>query len=74
MLTTSHLLLTLLVITSRQKPTALYCSSRPCRFGPSISVTPYVDEFYTDPKSAVKKLTKAITEALIKLTINAGDW
>lgn len=27
-----------------------------------------------DPKSAVKKLTKAITEALIKLTINAPDW
>ncbi|ORY54383.1 hypothetical protein BCR35DRAFT_310386 [Leucosporidium creatinivorum] len=51
-----------------------YRSSAIMQFGPSISVTPYVDEFYIDPKSAVKKLTKAITEALIKLTINAGDW
>lgn len=44
------------------------------RFGPSISVTPFVEEFLTDPRSAVKALTKAIQEALTKVTVNSPDW
>lgn len=44
------------------------------RFGPSIAVTSYVDEFHSDAKSAVKKLTFAIQEALKKVTVNSPDW
>jgi hypothetical protein len=33
-----------------------------------------MDEFFVDPKSAVKKLTAKITEELIKVTVNAPDW
>lgn len=33
-----------------------------------------MEEFFVDPKSAVKKLTAKITEELIKVTVNAPDW
>lgn len=41
---------------------------------PVISVLPYVDEFMSDPKVAVKKLTAEIQRAMEKTTINAPDW
>jgi hypothetical protein len=44
------------------------------RFGPSIRVEPYVEEFFVDPKSAVKKLTREIELAMTKVIINAPDW
>lgn len=45
-----------------------------CRFGPNISVEPYIDEFLVSPKTAVKKLTQRIREELIKVTVNAPNW
>jgi hypothetical protein len=33
-----------------------------------------MEEFFVDPKAAVKKLTAKITEELIKVTVNAPDW
>lgn len=44
------------------------------RFGPTLSVTPYVDEFLSSPKTAVKKLTARIHLELTKVTVNAPDW
>lgn len=44
------------------------------RFGKPITVAPYIDEFMTDPKSAVKALTKEILLRLTKVTVNALDW
>ncbi|GAA5911387.1 uncharacterized protein JCM6883_000080 [Sporobolomyces salmoneus] len=51
-----------------------YRSSAVMEFGSKISVEPYMEEFFVDPKSAVKKLTAKITEELIKVTVNAPDW
>jgi hypothetical protein len=33
-----------------------------------------MDEFFVDPKAAVKKLTAKISEELVKVTVNAPDW
>ncbi|KAI9096195.1 hypothetical protein DFS34DRAFT_158095 [Phlyctochytrium arcticum] len=44
------------------------------RYGKPIDVAPYVQEFKTDPKNAVKKLTTELDHALRKLTANAADW
>ncbi|GAA5912347.1 hypothetical protein JCM8208_003333 [Rhodotorula glutinis] len=51
-----------------------YRGSATMEFGPTLSVTPYVDEFLTSPKSAVKKLTARIHLELTKVTVNAPDW
>ncbi|KAM0753442.1 hypothetical protein T439DRAFT_322346 [Meredithblackwellia eburnea MCA 4105] len=55
-----------------------YRSCAVMQFGASISITPFIEEFMNppdgDPKTAVKKLTKAIHEALLKVTVNAPDW
>lgn len=51
-----------------------YRSSVLITFGPSIRVEPYVEEFFVDPKSAVKKLTREIELAMTKVIINAPDW
>ncbi|GAA6063596.1 hypothetical protein JCM10212_000990 [Sporobolomyces blumeae] len=51
-----------------------YRSSAVMEFGHNISVQPYVEEFLTNPKPAVKKLTARIREELVKVTVNAPDW
>ncbi|GAA6018836.1 hypothetical protein JCM11491_006880 [Sporobolomyces phaffii] len=51
-----------------------YRSSAVMEFGRKISVEPYMEEFFIDPKAAVKKLTAKISEELIKVTVNAPDW
>lgn len=48
------------------------------RFGPSISIDPYLDQFMSPEegasRAAVKGLTAAIERQLIEGTINAPDW
>ncbi|KAK4048505.1 hypothetical protein OIV83_004673 [Microbotryomycetes sp. JL201] len=44
------------------------------KFGSPLHVAPYLDEFETNPKAAVKRLTRDIAAELTKLTINAPDW
>lgn len=48
------------------------------RFGPPISMDPYLDQFLSPeegaPRAAVKRLTKTIEARLVELTINAPDW
>ncbi|GAA5857422.1 hypothetical protein JCM9279_002506, partial [Rhodotorula babjevae] len=51
-----------------------YRASATMEFGPTLSVTPYVDEFLSSPKTAVKKLTARIHLELTKVTVNAPDW
>ncbi|GAA5923090.1 hypothetical protein JCM3775_007434 [Rhodotorula graminis] len=51
-----------------------YRASATMEFGPTLSVTPYVDEFLVSPKAAVKKLTARIHLELTRVTVNAPDW
>lgn len=48
------------------------------RFGPPISMDPYIEQFLSSdegaPRAAVKRLTKTIEARLVELTINAPDW
>ena len=72
--------------TKYRSSAVMQCAPSPCRvrcralnsltprFAPSISTSDYVEEFYVDPKSAVKKLTKAVHEAMLTVTVNAPDW
>ncbi|CAG8534163.1 9622_t:CDS:10 [Diversispora eburnea] len=43
-------------------------------YGRQIHVEPYIKDFETDNRTAVKKLTKRIQTEMEKLTINAPNW
>ena len=49
-----------------------------CRFGKPIPIETLAKEFSSpdadSAKHAVKQLTRAIEESLVRLTINANDW
>jgi len=51
---------------------------RSYRFGRSITMSAYKDEFMSDiegaPRAAIKKLTRAIESELVEATINSPDW
>lgn len=44
------------------------------RYGKPISVEPYLPLYLEDPKKAAKQLTKAIENAIERITVNAPDW
>ncbi|KAI8921337.1 hypothetical protein DFJ77DRAFT_449436 [Powellomyces hirtus] len=44
------------------------------RYGTPVEMEPFLEEFATDQRSAVKKLTAAIQQGLKSVTINAPDW
>ena len=51
---------------------------RSYRFGRSITMSAYKDEFMSDiegaPRAAIKRLTRAIESELVEATINSPDW
>lgn len=55
-----------------------YRSSVQVEYGPSIDVTPYVEQFMSTepegPKKAVKALVAEVEKRMRSVTINAEDW
>ncbi|KAG0742132.1 hypothetical protein G6F57_008042 [Rhizopus arrhizus] len=51
-----------------------YRSTVIVKYGKPISVEPYLPLYLEDPKKAAKQLTKAIENAIERITVNAPDW